>query len=333
VKGLLALVALCAAIAVGLAFAGVYGGRGDDRARRSVPAGGVGRTVRQLAPPLRERAPSQTELGPLLAPAGAAHVDLSQPSLLSYVQLRPAPKAGIAFDLADGRVLWRRGATRARPIASLTKLMTALLAVERFGPRDRIRIPRAADRVGGSRMGGLRPGRRVRAEVLLKGLLISSGNDAATALAIAGAGSERAWVALMNRRAKLLGLSCSHFVDSHGLDPRNRSCAADLAGLAIRAMDEPRIRAIARKRYARVWTGSGKKLTLRTTNHLLRDHFPGAVGLKTGFTNPAGFCLVAIVQRGTKRIGIVVLGSKDSFGAARRLARAAVRLGMLPKAT
>jgi serine-type D-Ala-D-Ala carboxypeptidase (penicillin-binding protein 5/6) len=330
VKGLLALGALCAAIAAGLAFAGAFGG-GDDGARAPAPPRVAVRTVQQLPPPLPERGPSQTELGPLPAPAGAARVDLSQRSLLSFVHLRPAPKAGLAFDLADGRVLWRRAATRTRPIASLTKLMTALLAVERFGAHDRVRVPRAADWVAGSRMGGLKPGRRVRAEVLLKGLLISSGNDAATTLAIAGAGSERAWVRLMNTRAKLLGLGCTHYVDSHGLDRRNRSCPADLAVLAMRAMDEPRIRAIVRKPYARVWTGAGKKLTLRTTNHLLRDHYPGAIGLKTGFTSPAGFCLVAVVQRGAKRIGIVVLGSRDSFGAARRLARAAVRVGVLPK--
>jgi D-alanyl-D-alanine carboxypeptidase len=330
VKVLLALVVVCVAVVAGLTFSDAFGGGAADRT--SAPARAVARTVEQLPPPLPERGPAQAELGPLPAPAGAARVDLSQPSLLSYVRLRPAPKAGLVFDLADGRVLWRRAATRRHPIASLTKLMTALLAIERFGPRDQVLIPRAADWVAGSRMGGLKPGRRVRAEVLLEGLLISSGNDAATTLAIAGAGSERAWVRLMNRRAKLLGLRCTHFVDSYGLDPRNRSCAADLAVLAIRAMDEPRIRAIARRSHARVWTGAGKKLTLRTTNHLLRDHYPGAIGLKTGFTNPAGFCLVAIVQRGAKRIGIVVLGARDSFGTARRLAQAAVRLGVLPKA-
>ena len=137
----------------------------------------------------------------------------------------------------------------------------------------------------------------------------------------------------MNKRAKLLGLTCTHFVDAHGLDRRNRSCAADLATLAMRAMNEPRIVEIARKRYARVWPGSGRKLTLRTTNHLLRDRYPGAIGLKTGFTNPAGFCLVAIVKRGERRIGIVVLGSRDSFGDARRVAREAARAGVLPPAT
>jgi D-alanyl-D-alanine carboxypeptidase (penicillin-binding protein 5/6) len=303
---------------------------GDLRSPRSGPASRG--AVERLPSPALHTPPLQDAVGPLPAPAGAARADLAQPSLLTALRLRPAPHAGLAFDLADGRVLWRRGATRRRPIASLTKLMTALLAVERFGPHDRVRIPRRADQVGGSRMGGLRPGRRVRAEVLLQGLLIASGNDAAVTLAIAGAGSERAWVALMNRRAKLLGLSCTHFVDPHGLDPRDRSCAADLAVLAMRAMAQPRIARIARRRFARVWPGAGRRLTLRTTNHLLRDRYPGVIGLKTGFTNPAGFCLVTIVARGGRRIGIVLLGSRDTYADARELARAAVRAGALPAA-
>jgi D-alanyl-D-alanine carboxypeptidase len=168
--------------------------------------------------------------------------------------------------------------------------------------------------------------------VLLKGLLISSSNNAAVALAVAGAGSERAWVARMNARAKLLGLTCTHYVDPDGLDPRNRSCAADLAVLAMRAMQVPRIEAIAHKRYARIWTGAGKKHMIYTTNHLLRDRYPGAIGLKTGFTDPAGFCLIAIIKRGSKRIGVIVLGSKDSFGDARRVANEAVCRGLFPVA-
>ena len=252
---------------------------------------------------------------------------------MPHLRLTRGPKAGLAFDLADGSVLWRRHATAVRPIASLTKIMTALLAVERFDARQAVRIPRVSDRVGGSRMAGLKPGRHVRADVLLKGLLIASSNNAAVALAVAGAGSERAWVALMNTRAQLLGLTCTHFVDAHGLDRRNRSCAADLATLAMRAMNEPRIATIARKSYARVWPGSGEKFTLYTTNHLLRDHYPGAIGLKTGYTNPAGFCLVAIVQRAGRRIGVVLLGSKDSFLDARRIAREAARVGALPAAS
>jgi D-alanyl-D-alanine carboxypeptidase len=297
---------------------------------RSGPASRGG--AERLPPPVLDAPPVQDAVGPLPAPAGAARAELARPALLTALRLRPAPRAGLAFDLADGRVLWRRGATRRRPIASLTKLMTALLAVERFGPRDLVRVPRRADQVGGSRMGGLRPGRRVRAEVLLQGLLIASGNDAAVTLAIAGAGSERAWVTLMNRRAQLLGLTCTHFVDPHGLDPRDRSCPADLAALAMRAMAQPRIARIARRRFARVWPGAGRKLTLRTTNHLLRDRYPGTIGLKTGFTNPAGYCLVAVVQRGGRKIGIVLLGSRDTWSDARQVAQAAVRAGALPGA-
>ncbi len=288
--------------------------------------------AQRTPPPALEESPAQAQLGPLPKPAGAASVDFSRPPLMRLHALKPLPRAGIAFDLADGRVLWSRGATRRRPIASLTKLMTALLAVERFRPGNLVRVPRRADRVGGSHMGGLRPGRRVRAEVLLKGLLIASGNDAAVALAIAGAGSERAWVAQMNDRARALGLRCTRFVDPHGLNPGDRSCAADLAVLAMRAIAEPRIARIARKRYARVWTGAGRKHTIFTTNHLLRDRYPGAIGLKTGFTNPAGFCLVTVVERGGRRIGIVVLGSRDAFADARQVARAAVRAGALPPA-
>ena len=317
---------------LGWAVAGLLSAGAEGGGRAGAESSSVTQTVERLPPPVAPPSEPQDAVGPLPEPAGAANVDLTQPSLLSYLHLRPAPKAGLAFDLADGKVLWRRHATAARPIASLTKVMTALLAVERFGPKQRVRIPRASDQVGGSRMGGLKPGRHVRADVLLKGLLISSANNAAVALAIAGAGSERAWVALMNKRAKLLGLTCTHYADAHGLDPRNRSCAADLATLAMRAMNEPRIVKIVRKRYARVWPGSGKKVTLHTTNHLLRDRYPGAIGLKTGFTNPAGFCLVAIVARGEQRIGIVVLGSRDSFGDARRVAREAARIGVLPAA-
>ena len=303
--------------------------RGADDVPERAVAG-----VERLTTPVVERAPVQATVGPLPDPPGAARVDLTRDALLANVFLYPPPAAGLAFDLADGRVLWRDGATRVLPIASLTKLMTALLAVERFGKRNRVRITKAAQQVEMTHMGGLNPGRRVRAEVLLQGLMIQSGNDAAVALAVGGAGSERAWVQRMNRRAQLLGLRCTHFADSSGLSPRNRSCPADLAALAMRTMAEPRLRKIARQRWARVWPGGGEKLTLRSTNHLLRERYPGAIGLKTGYTRAAGHCLVAIVQRGPRRIGIVLLGAKtDAFKDARRIFRELARAGAIAPAT
>ena len=119
-------------------------------------------------------------------------------------------------------------------------------------------------------MAGLKPGRRVRAEVLLKGLLISSSNNAAVALAVAGAGSERAWVALMNKRAQLLGLTCTHYADPDGLDRRNRSCPADLAALAMRAMNEPRITADRAQALRPRLAGRGQEA------HALHDEPPAA---------------------------------------------------------
>lgn len=321
------IVVLVSAVAGLLLAAGVFSSGGGADARPA-PV----RTIERLAPspPVKTL---QREVGPLPEPAGASRVDLAQPSLMPHLRMKRGPKAGLAFDLADGTVLWRHRATAIRPIASLTKIMTALLAVERFPSGDRVRVTQASDEVGGSRMSGLKPGRLVRTDVLLKALLISSSNNAAVALAVAGAGSERAWVSLMNRRAQLLGLTCTTFADPHGLDRRNRSCAADIAALAMRAMNEPRITELARKSYARVWPGSGQKLTLYTTNHLVREHYPGAIGLKTGYTRAAGFCLVAIVERGGRQIGIVLLGSRNAFSDARRVAREAARVGALPAAT
>ena len=302
--------------------------RRDDAPGRVVARPGVER----LTTPVVERS-SRPSVGRLPDAAGAARVDLAGPSLLPYLYVRPAPAAGIAFDFADGRVLWRSGATRVLPIASLTKLMTGLLAVERFDDSDHVRIPKAAEQVSVTHMGGLKAGRRVRAGVLLQGLMIASGNDAAVALAVGGAGSERAWVARMNARARKLGLRCTHFADASGLDVRDRSCPADLEALAMRVMAEPRLRRIARTRRTRVWPGFGNKVVLFTTNHLLRRRYPGAVGLKTGYTLAAGHCLVAVIQRGRKRIGIVLLGSKtDAFRDARRIARELARAGVIAPA-
>ena len=132
-----------------------------------------------------------------------------------HVHLRKPPRAGLVFDVDTGEVLWRRRPLLELPMASLTKIMTALLAVEHSRPKEPVRITPAALHYSGSGVGLLPRGRRVRFETLLNGMLIVSGNDAAIALAVHLAGSERRFVARMNERAARWGLECTHFASSH----------------------------------------------------------------------------------------------------------------------
>jgi D-alanyl-D-alanine carboxypeptidase (penicillin-binding protein 5/6) len=229
-----------------------------------------------------------------------------------HVYLRKPPRAGLVFDLDSGEVLWRRRPLRVVPMASLTKIMTALVVVDRTRPDDPVRITQAALDYSGSGIGLLPKGRRVRLETLLNGLLLVSGNDAAIALAVHLSGSERRFVRLMNRRARRWGLTCTHFASSHGLEAGNRSCARDLAVMTRMAMAKPRIRRVARRRQVTFrFPIKGGKLYLTGHNPLMRLGYRGAVGLKTGYTSEAGRCFVGVARRGGRRLGVVLLNSRD----------------------
>jgi D-alanyl-D-alanine carboxypeptidase len=243
------------------------------------------------------------------------------------VKLGQGIRSGLAFDLESGRVLWSRDPQRVLPIASLTKLMTALLVVESTTPREIVEIPRGISKVQGSRMGYLKRGRSVRVEALLHGLLMSSGNDAAVALAVHVAGSEKRFVRRMNQRARAWALPCTHYVDPYGLATGNVSCAEDLAQLAEHALATPRIARIVRLRSAKVRIGSLGLRWLATTNPLLRTRYPGTIGLKTGFTDHAGRCLVAAVRRGGATRVVVMLHAEDPAGAVRTTLSALARTG------
>jgi D-alanyl-D-alanine carboxypeptidase (penicillin-binding protein 5/6) len=198
------------------------------------------------------------------------------------------------------------------PIASLTKLMTALLAVEHTQPRDMVRITKDALNYSGSGVGLLPKGRHVTAEALLYGLLLPSGNDAAIALADWVGGTRAGFVAQMNEKARLLGLRCTHFASPSGIDDRDVSCAADLAALARIDMSKARIARIVRQAHAAVrFPIKGGKLFLNNTNPLLRMGYPGTLGLKTGDTLKAGHCLIAVVRRGDRTLVAVVLNSPN----------------------
>jgi D-alanyl-D-alanine carboxypeptidase len=173
----------------------------------------------------------------------------------------------------------------------------------------------------GSGVGLLPLGRRIPVGTMLHGLLLPSGNDAAIALAQRTAGGVPQFVALMNQRAKAMGLVCTRFSSPSGFADRgNHSCAADLAALARAVMRVPRLAAIVRRRQAVLrFPIKGGRIYLYNNNPLLRMGYRGATGVKTGYTDAAGHCLVATASRGRKRLGVVLLHSPDTGTQATKL--------------
>jgi D-alanyl-D-alanine carboxypeptidase (penicillin-binding protein 5/6) len=246
-------------------------------------------------------------------PAAAAGLDASLAGVDAFASpLRKPPHAGLVVDLGSGRVLWKLHPRRELPIASLTKIMTALVVVDRGRPAEPVRITQEALDYEGSAIGLLPKGKRVRLETLLNGLLIVSGNDAAIALAVHLAGSQPAFVRIMNRRARAWGLSCTGFATPDGLSNGDRSCARDLVVLTRMAMRRPRINRIARREFAEFrFPTKGGRLYLTGHNPLLRLNYRGAIGLKTGYTDEAGRCFVGVARRGGRTLGVVLLNSPD----------------------
>ena len=244
-----------------------------------------------------------------------------------HVKLRPRAAGGLLFDLDTGHVLWSHDPLTVRPIASLTKIMTALLVVEHTNKYAKAKITPDALHYTGSEVGVLPLGKNVPVNALLYGLMLPSGNDAAVALADRIAGSDQAFAKLMNRRAKELGLHCSHFESSYGLQDGNRSCPVDVAALSRIIMAKPRIARIVATWHANMaFPIKRGRLDLSSHNPLMRLHYPGTIGLKTGFTNPAGKCFVGIARHGRHTLGAVLLKSPDIGGQARQLLDAGFRV-------
>jgi D-alanyl-D-alanine carboxypeptidase len=231
------------------------------------------------------------------------------------------PRSGLLFDLDTGEVLWRRLPERVLPIASLTKMMTALIVVARAPADAKVRVTKEALAYKGSAVGVLPRGKRVKLETMLNGLLLPSGNDAAIALAQRVSGTVAHFVGLMNVRAHDLGLRCTRYTSPDGFeDAGNHSCAADLAALARAVLDHPRLaRIVKRRRAVLPFPIKGGRIYLFNNNPLLRMGYPGTLGIKTGFTDAAGRCLVAAASRRGRRLGVVLLHSPDPGGQAVKL--------------
>jgi D-alanyl-D-alanine carboxypeptidase len=313
---------LTAALAALALAAGCGGSGGGDR-------GGLSTATTRTRP---APAPLQIANGPVeAADPGAPPLRLKLEATADPLRVRfhQEPRSGLLFDLDTGEVLWRRLPDRVLPIASLTKMMTALIVVRREKPTAKVKVTKEALAYKGSAVGVLPRGKRIKLETMLNGLLLPSGNDAAIALAQRVSGTVARFVTRMNAQARAFGMSCTHYTSPDGFeDAGNHSCATDLAALARAVLDQPRLaRIVKRRRAVLPFPIKGGRIYLYNNNPLLRTGYPGTIGVKTGFTDAAGRCLVAAAKRGGRRLGVVLLHSPDPGRQARVLLDRGFRLG------
>jgi D-alanyl-D-alanine carboxypeptidase (penicillin-binding protein 5/6) len=295
-----------------LALAGC-GTEGDDTTTTSRPDSGA---------PVE---PLQSANGPVAPAAATSPLTLALTGTQDIVSIpfgKP-PRAGLLFDLDTGQVLWRKDPTRVLPIASVTKMMTGLVVTDRVPDGAKVRVTKEALAYQGSGVGVLPKNKWVGISAMLYGLLLPSGNDAAIALAQRTSPDHTVpgFVRMMNARAQAMGLTCTRYSTPSGFTDRgNHSCAADLAVEARAVLDDPRLAKIVGRRQAVLpFPIKGGKLYLYNHNPLLKENYPGTLGIKTGFTDAAGRCLVAAVKRNGHRLGVVLLHSPDPGGQAVKL--------------
>lgn len=229
-----------------------------------------------------------------------------------------AARAAILIDAASGRVLYEKNADTRYPMASTTKIMTALIALENSAPNEIVTASERAAGTGGTSI-YLSAGETLSMEEMLKGLMLRSGNDAAVAIAEHIGGSVESFAAMMNARAEALNAD-AHFVTPNGLDAEEHGASARAMALIAReALRRSDFRALVGTQRAIIpWRDNQYNRVLNNKNRLLRE-YDGATGVKTGFTKKAGRCLVFSAERdGMELIG-VVLNCGAWFGEAERL--------------
>ncbi|MBM3204291.1 D-alanyl-D-alanine carboxypeptidase, partial [Candidatus Woesearchaeota archaeon] len=218
----------------------------------------------------------------------------------------------VIVDEASGAILWAKNAHRQVSVASLTKIVTSLVALDRGRLEDRVAIGVDHRTLEDSTVMGLLPGEEFTLEDLLFGLMLPSGNDAGLAIARYIGGSEQGFAAMMNAKADELGLINSRFVNPHGLDePGHYSSAYDMAMFARHGMLQSQ--AFRRLAGTKVWTARGKRgpYELWNLNRLLYGQYPGADGVKIGYTEDAGRTMVASATRDGRRVYVSFMHSQN----------------------
>lgn len=234
---------------------------------------------------------------------------------VSAKELTVSAKSAIVIDKLTGKVLYEHNAYEKLPMASTTKIMSALLTAESGGIDKRFTVDKDAIKVEGSSI-GLVPGDKVTKRILIYGMLLPSGNDAANAAAVSVSGSVQKFVQLMNDKAKALGLSDTHFVTPSGLDDdtdEHYSTSYDMARLASFALDNGIFREICGVSSAKLSFGDPPyDRWLVNTNKLLSS-LDGVIGVKTGFTDKAGRCLVSACERNGTTLICVTLNDRNDW--------------------
>jgi D-alanyl-D-alanine carboxypeptidase (penicillin-binding protein 5/6) len=232
----------------------------------------------------------------------------------------PAPEltaTGIYIsDLDTGIVLYQKNPNQRLKPASLTKIMTALVALDYFDPDTIISVKNGPNAQGSTAK--LKQGDQLIASDMLYALLVPSGNDAALSLAENYPGGYQAFVDRMNSKAIEMGLQNTHFVNVSGVEsPDHYTSAYDIAMIAKSALNRPQFAQIVSTQKITLKSLNGAIYPLETTNTLLGE--PGVFGVKTGWTPEAGECLVILVEKNNRRVLISLLNSKDRFGEAQKL--------------
>lgn len=234
------------------------------------------------------------------------------PSLAFCEEIKISAPSAVLMELETGKVIWEKNSDVKRPMASTTKIMTALIALETLPIDKVVKVSKKATEIGEAEI-YLTEGETITVENLLYGLLLRSGNDAAVALAEASAGSEENFVERMNKKAVEIGALNTHFANSHGLDGGNHyTTAYDLALITREALKNNIFREIVSTKKKNIpWPGKPYPRHLENHNKLLFKR-SDVKGVKTGYTSKAGHCFVSLSQKGGIEILAVVLGAPTS---------------------
>ncbi|WP_139489232.1 D-alanyl-D-alanine carboxypeptidase family protein [Brevibacillus dissolubilis] len=244
----------------------------------------------------------------ILAPIGVA--SRAEAAGAPYV----SAQAAAVIDVASGRILYRKNADKRMRIASLTKTMTAIVAIESADIKDVVTVPQQAVGTEGSSI-YLKKGEKLTLEDLLYGLMLRSGNDAAVTIAMHVGGSVQGFAHLMNEKASMIGMTHTNFTNPHGLDDSNMhySTAEDMVKLSAYALKNPIFREIVGTKVKTIsWEGEEWDRRLQNKNKMLHL-YKGADGVKTGYTKLARRCLASSATRDGRQLAVITLNAPDDW--------------------